>query len=74
MNESDLRDLERRLAASLHALAPHADPDLSDRLLGRTAALEQRRGFFGLSLSRALAVRPRRVRQGKGRKARRPRM
>jgi hypothetical protein len=56
MNESDLRDLERRLAASLHALAPHADPDLSDRLLRRTAALEQRRGLFGLSLSRALAA------------------
>ena len=56
MNESDLRDLERRLAASLHASAPHAGPDLADRLLRRTAVLEQRRGLFGLSLSTALAA------------------
>jgi hypothetical protein len=56
MNESDLRDLERRLAASLHASAPGAEPDLADRLLRRTAVLEQRRGFFGLSLSTALAA------------------
>ena len=57
MNESDLRDLERRLSASLHALAPHAGgPDLADRMLRRTAALQQRRGFFGMSLSAALAA------------------
>jgi hypothetical protein len=56
MNESDIRDLERRLAASLHASAPHAGPDLADRLLRRTAVLEQRQGFFGISLSTALAA------------------
>ena len=56
MNESDLRDVERRLSASLHASAPHPAPDLADRLLRRTAGIEQRRGVFGLSLSRALAA------------------
>lgn len=56
MNESDLHDLERRLSASLHASAPHAEPDLADRLLRRTAMVGQRRGFFGLPLSAALAA------------------
>ncbi|HET8778048.1 MAG TPA: hypothetical protein VFN76_10345 [Candidatus Limnocylindria bacterium] len=56
MNESDLRDLERRLSGSLHAAAPTAAPDLADRLLRRTAVIRQRRGFFGLSLSAALAA------------------
>jgi hypothetical protein len=56
MNESDLHDLERRLSASLHASAPHAEPDLADRLLRRTAMVGQQRGFFGLPLSAALAA------------------
>lgn len=56
MNESDLRALERRLSASLHASAPHAGPDLADRLLRRTAVLQQHRGLFGLSLSAAAAA------------------
>jgi hypothetical protein len=56
MNESDLHDLERGLSASLHASAPHAEPDLADRLLRRTAMVGQQRGFFGLPLSAALAA------------------
>lgn len=55
-DESDLRDLERRLAQSLHATAPRPAPDLADRLLSRTAPVQQRRGLFGMSFTPALAA------------------
>lgn len=49
-------DLERRLAASLHRAAPHPAPDLADRLLRRTAVIEQHRGILGLGFVPALAA------------------
>jgi hypothetical protein len=56
MNERDQRDLERRLPSALQAAAPRPASDLADRLLARTAATPQRRGFLGLSLMPALAA------------------
>jgi hypothetical protein len=54
-DESDLRDFERRIWLTLHAAAPRPAPDLADRLLRRTAVVQQRRGF-GLSFAPALAA------------------
>jgi hypothetical protein len=54
--EDDLRDLERRLARSLHAAAPRPAPDLADRLLSRTASVGQRRGWGHLAFAPALAA------------------
>lgn len=56
MNEEDLRGLEERLRRSLHATAPRPAPDLADRLLSRTAALGQRRGWGRLAFAPALAA------------------
>jgi hypothetical protein len=56
-DERDLRDLERRLVRTLESEAPRPDPRLAERLLARTAATRQRRGWFGVStLGRALAA------------------
>jgi hypothetical protein len=55
-DESDLRDLERRIWLTLHAAAPRPAPDLADRLLRRTSLMRQRRGLFGLSFAPALAA------------------
>lgn len=55
-DERILEDLERRVARSLHATAPHAAPDLADRLLRRTAAEPQGRRWGGLGLLPALAA------------------
>lgn len=46
-DQADLRDLERRIPAALHAAAPRATPDLADRLLSRTRVEPQRRGWGG---------------------------
>lgn len=48
-DEHSSEELERGLARSLHAAAPVAAPDLADRLLRQTAAVEQRRGWFAWS-------------------------
>jgi hypothetical protein len=45
-NQVESSDFERRLADALHAAAPVAPAGLADRLLGRTAAADQRRGWF----------------------------
>jgi hypothetical protein len=55
-DESDLRDFERRIRLTLHAAAPRPAPDLADRLLRRTALVQQRRGLFGLSFAPALTA------------------
>ncbi|MGH2446342.1 MAG: hypothetical protein ACRDGD_09935 [Candidatus Limnocylindria bacterium] len=44
------RDLERRLSRSLRAEAPVAPLDLADRLLARTAAIDQRRRWTPWSM------------------------
>lgn len=44
-DDRDLRDLERRLSHALHQTAPRPDPYLAERLLSRTAAMPQRRGW-----------------------------
>jgi hypothetical protein len=44
--DTDMRDLERRLTKSLHTMAPRPDPGLADRLMSMTAATPQRRGFM----------------------------
>lgn len=54
--EDNLRDLEERLRRSLHATAPRPAPDLADRLLSRTAAVGQRRGWGRLAFAPALAA------------------
>lgn len=45
-NQVDSGDFERRLADALHGAAPVAPAGLADRLLDRTAAIDQRRGWF----------------------------
>ncbi|MGH2418585.1 MAG: hypothetical protein ACRDFY_09655 [Candidatus Limnocylindria bacterium] len=56
-DKADLRDLERRIPAALHAAAPRAAPDLADRLLSRTRVEPQRRGWGGgLALVSALGA------------------
>jgi hypothetical protein len=55
-DQSDLRELERRLASALHAAAPRPAPDLAERLLRRTAAARQRRGPLGLAFAPAVAA------------------
>ena len=49
-------DLERRIASSLHAAAPHPAPDLADRVLRHTAATRQRRRWGGLTFATTLAA------------------
>jgi hypothetical protein len=44
-NQVDSGEFERGLADALHAAAPVAPAGLADRLLDRTAAVEQRRGW-----------------------------
>lgn len=57
MNDKiNVGDLERRLARSLHAVAPRPAPDLADRLLRQTAVVGQRRGWTGLRFAPALAA------------------
>jgi hypothetical protein len=56
MSERDPGELERRLSAALHAVAPRPAPDLADRLLARTAASPQRRPLFSLALAPAMAA------------------
>jgi hypothetical protein len=45
-NQVESGDFERRLADALHAAAPVAPAGLADRLLDRTTAVNQRRGWF----------------------------
>jgi hypothetical protein len=45
-NQVDSGDFERRLADALHSAAPVVPAGLADRLLDRTAAIDQRRGWF----------------------------
>lgn len=56
MSDKSGRDLEQELRRSLHAAAPHPAPDMADRLLARTAAIEQRRGWGGLAFVPALGA------------------
>ena len=56
MSDESVRDLEQELRRSLHAAAPHPASDLADRLLARTAATEQRRGWGGLAFVPALGA------------------
>jgi hypothetical protein len=56
MSDESVRDLEQELRGSLHAAAPHPLPDMTDRLLARTAAIEQRRRWGGLPLVPALGA------------------
>lgn len=44
-DESNVRELEARLARSLSAAAPQPAPDFADRVLRQTAAARQRRGW-----------------------------
>jgi hypothetical protein len=56
-NQVESGDLERRLADALHAAAPVAPAGLADRLLDRTAATDQRRGWFApRNLASSLAM------------------
>lgn len=48
-------DFERRLSQSLHAAAPRPSGEVAHRLLSRTAAEHQRRGFSGLRFAPMLA-------------------
>ncbi|MDQ3691953.1 MAG: hypothetical protein M3406_18340 [Chloroflexota bacterium] len=43
--DRETRDLEDRLSRTLHQLAPRPDPHMAERLLSRTAATPQRRGW-----------------------------
>jgi len=55
--DRDLRDLERRLSHALRVAAPPPDAHLAERLLSRTAATPQRRGWSPFMTSAgALAV------------------
>ena len=55
-DERITEQLERRLTEWCHATAPLPPPGLADRCLGRTAAVEQRRGWGGLGFGPALAA------------------
>ena len=56
-NHVESGDIERRLADALHAAAPVAPAGLADRLLDRTAATDQRRGWFApRNLASSLAI------------------
>ena len=56
MSDESGRDLEQELRRSLHAAAPQPAPDMADRLLARTAAIEQRRAWGGLAFVPALGA------------------
>jgi len=56
---NDLADLERRLRASLHAMAPQPAPDFAHRLFGEVAVTPQRRAgwsWTALTLAASAAV------------------
>ena len=56
MSDEFGRDLEQELRRSLHAAASRPTPDMADRLLARTAAIEQRRAWGGLAFVPALGA------------------